>query len=220
MDITQILSQAGISSVDIGKPTVEARGFSRDQPKLIKELIFGPSGAGKTLHLLGALLNGEKVFVIASDLGGEGLAAVTTELDRMGRPEVYEQQLTCVETLDYLEAIKILRHPEVYPQWGPATVACLDGYSGIHMVGVDEYRSPPETVDAKPKAESASWDYWRDVKKASTWLLNRFLLAAKDKHRIVTCLQSTEDKEFSGKKMQGPLVQGSARDLIAPAFDL
>src|SRR5689334_7362646 len=51
----------------------------------VKLLLFGPIASGKTFLIVGLLLEGERVFVVSSDFGGDGLITVKNELRRIGR---------------------------------------------------------------------------------------------------------------------------------------
>src|SRR5512139_1676099 len=66
---------------------VRVRTLGED-PRAFKAMLYGRGGTGKTYAMVPLLLDGLKIFVLTTDIGGDGLATVEAELRYMGRTDL------------------------------------------------------------------------------------------------------------------------------------
>ncbi len=209
----------------------EATGF--------KGLLFGPTGSGKTYAIVGLLLHGFKVFVISTDLGGEGLASVELALLDMGRADLLENCIGVVLS-NYNEVTGFLNNPaSIYPEIYTDGIDWLvwDGFTGFQQNVLGDYigdmtpeRSGGKDIsDARESGLQFEQQDWGMVRNGTTRNLDKFLKLNNLKsgqvwHKLVTCLEELKPvKSASGTTYQEtrePMLQGSAKKLILPAFDL
>ncbi len=198
------------------------RGFSLNQKGLSAAPslgLFGRGGTGKTLALVGPLLAGEKLVGASSDFGGDGLDTVIGHMQHLGKGELLENLLN-VNLTDWNDIAAFARDPRPFfsdfdlDAWGP-TVVFLEGYSSAQLISLEE-----ELVkDDMGLPEQRDWN---KVKRNTLRVLVRLKdlqIGDKPQAKIVTFLENTKEDDQS-KVVTGPLIQGAARDLMMPAFDL
>jgi hypothetical protein len=223
-----------------GMPTLKrpVAGFKKlsDQgARWIKILSFGHSGTGKTFFIIGLLLAGEKVLVIGTDLGGSGLAAVYNYL-RDNNLMHLADNLYFKDFMEYEELEEFTKKPEKqFPEIYDVgiTWAVWDGFSGFQQVGLQEYvlgfQSQTDEAKVSDGREAGMWaerQDWGMIRTGTVRPLNRFLNMHNRKdgtawHKYVTALENKPKEDALSKQTyRGPLVQGSASSLMAPAFDV
>ena len=228
-----------------GKKTLQlprgpkVRKLSEEEATYFKGLFFGPSGSGKTFTLVGLLLHGFKIFVISTDIGGEGLSTVTHELRSLGREDLLDNVLTVILS-DYKQVVSFLNDPtSIFPEIYDEGIDFLvwDGFSGFqHNLLSDEIgnmtperAAGKEVSDARDSGLFFEQQDWNMVKNGTIRNLDKFLKLHNRKtgqvwHKIVTCLEEMKASRGSNGvtyvETRECMLQGSAKKLILPAFDL
>ncbi len=214
------------------KPLPKAYSLLEDASTPIKMLIYGFTGGGKTFFVVGLLLAGEKVFVLSTDFGANGLVTVKNELRRRGRLDLLSN-LRVLDLGDYEHIIKFLEEPGVFVtdlnDYDP-TVFVWEGFSSFNIDILDEY-----ILTKAPGAEGAgelrhagfthTKQDWQGMKRGTGRAVRKFLNFSlpngKPIHKIMTALESTPQNDaFTNKTARGALVHGSGRDLMGPGFDV
>src|SRR6185436_20400687 len=218
--------------------------LSDEEATVFKGLLFGPPETGKTRSFLGLLLQGFKIFVISTDMGGEGMSTVKIALRKLGRLDLLEN-LTIVVLNDFDTVKAFLDNPEsVYPPIYDEDFDILgwDGFSTFQGINISEkvgddikpqVKGDKELSDGREAGVVFEIMDWGAVKNMTLRALDNFLKIHNKKtgkifHKIVTCLEG-KNAVRSGDGFNGttayidngkPLIQGAAINFMTPAFDL
>lgn len=209
------------------------------EPRSFKVMLYGRGGSGKTYALIPLLLDGVKLFVVHTDIGGDGLATVEAGLRYLGREDLLENVVYV--TLPNYEAMEtFLKDPvKVFPsiyEWNPDFIV-WEGFSNYQANHVLTYVETDPTVLDRD-GNIITLKYWGAVKLVTGRNFNRFFNLHNRKtgaiwHKLVTCLE--DDKADSSKMaaitdplermkisrdVKAPMVQGAAANLMIPAFDV
>lgn len=181
--------------------------------------VFGQGGTGKTLTLAGALLAGERCVGASSDFGSDGLETIVGYLESRGKGELLENLLN-VTLPDWDDLAKFAMNPQDFFDQDLAafapTVQYLEGYSSAQLIGLEEKL----VVDDMGLPEQRDWN---KVKRNTLRILVRFLgnqIGDTPQAKLVTFLENVKEDEQTNKTVIGPLIQGAARNLMMPAFDI
>lgn len=226
------------------KKTLKASSLQDQGAAWYKILAYSESGAGKTLAIVGFLKAGLRVFVFSTDIGGNGLSSVREQL-KLEKLEHLMANLQFVEVSDYETSTMFLDNPDIIEievsdtsgvrtmslrDWNPDLIA-WDGFSNWqenHLCGyildMDPLGGDKSSELRKEGLVGELMDYnavRRGTLKAIDKFLNLHGKEGKVWHKYVTCLTDLKPREDAGgmpKKM--PLLVGSARTYMGPAFDL
>jgi hypothetical protein len=218
------------------KKTLQASSLSDAAAAWYKILAYSESGAGKTLAIVGFLRAGLKVFVFSTDIGGNGLSSVREAL-KAQQLEHLMANVVYVEVSDYETSVMFLDNPDIIEvggvnlrAWNPDIIV-WDGFSNWqenHLCGyildMDPLGGDKSSELRKEGLVGELMDYnavRRGTLKAIDKFLNLHGADGKVWHKYVTCLTDLKAREDAGgtpKKM--PLLVGSARTYMGPAFDL
>lgn len=205
------------------RPKPQATKLSEDS--LSKTAVFGPIASGKSMFLLGALLAGERLIGMSTDFGGNGLLSVVNALKDVGRSELLGNLLN-VDVSEYQDAIGVLTTPEDYfpglAEFDP-TVFFWEGFSTFNNDLLDE--ETEVNKDMHGLGEGDKYAHWYDVKRATLRAMRKFfgfrLPSGKRLHKIMTFVEAKADvNDLTGQTEKAPMIQGSAKDLIAGGFDV
>jgi len=196
-----------------------------------KLLLYGHSGSGKTFFLVGVLLAGERILVLSTDFGGNGLLTVVNELKRIGR----------LDLLDNLRALDLAEYEDIRDFFDDSvsfvpdlmtfnpTVLVWEGFSYFNIGILDEY-----ILSKAPGAEGAgelrhegfthTKQDWQGMKRGTVRLLGKFMAWTLPNggkvHKILTCLEAQpEIDDLTQKSLRSVLVHGTGKALIGPPFD-
>ncbi len=228
---------------------LKPKKLSDDEATVYKILGYGPTESGKTRMLLGLLLHGFKIFVISTDMGGDGLSTVKIALKKLKREDLMEN-LTGVVLNDYDLVKSFCDEPaDVFPEIYDEDFDFLvwDGFSTFQGVNVSEKVGedikPPEKIDkfgdtkelSQGREAGVTFEImdWGAVKNMTLRNLDNFLKLNNKKtgkvwHKLLTCLEG-KNAVRSGDGFNGttsyedngkPLIQGAAINFITPAFDI
>ncbi len=233
------INKAGKKTLTLPKgPRVKR--LSNDEATTFKALLFGPTGSGKTYTLVGLLLLGFVVFVVSTDIGGEGLSTVKLALKKLGRADLLDNCISVVLST-YGEVETFLSNPAaIYPEIYDVDIDFLvwDGFSGFqqNLLSDEIGQMTPargengkEVSDARESGLQFELQDWGMVKTGTVRNLDKFLKLHNVKngriwHKLVTCLEGLKSVKTSDgtsyKETREPMLQGSANKLIGPAFDL
>ncbi len=245
--ITQVTKEEfvkGSNNKVLASPrTPRAKKLSDRESRAYKILLFGKQGSGKTLSIVGLLLHGFKVFVISTDMGGDGLETVEMELGRLGRLELFDNVIH-VTLPTYDNVMNFLDNPQsVYPEIYTEGIDWLfwDGFSGYQQINLAEEigsmtpakSGDKEVSDARESGLQFEMQDWGMVRNGTIRPLSKFIalnnaVTGQVWHKIVTCLEGTRVvRSGSGINIttsyvdtKEPLIQGAACKLLGPAFDL
>jgi hypothetical protein len=236
---------AGANPLAKTKKTLKAASLGDPEAIWFKILGYGDSGVGKTLAIIGFLLAGLKVFVLSTDIGGNGLSSIRTALKDMGREDLMSN-LVFVEVADYKTTQEFLVNPDIVMvevadekglrevslnEWNPDMLV-WEGFSNwqenhlcSYVLGMDAISS--KASEMRQEGLLPELQDYNAIRRGTLSTLDRFLnLRAKNGkvwHKYVTCLEDNKAKEdpLSGNKAKKmPLLVGSARTYMGPAFDL
>lgn len=226
--------------VDLKKKRPQAKKLSDPSGRFIKIGLYGGSGSGKTYGLVDLICKyDQKLFVLSTDFGGDGLSTVVAELKERGLGHLADTNVTGVTLSSYEEVIEFTEKPELYC----ADIYDLgidflvwDGFSGFQQYQVSEYVDTLGTIyDSQGNLNTQK--YWGEIKAASSRPFNRFMYMHNKKdgklwHKYLTMLVDDKAKEEAlaattnpadrakvPKDQKAPFVQGGAAKLIEPAFD-
>jgi hypothetical protein len=220
------------ASVASKRPRPQAFKLSADDADPVKLMLFGPIASGKTFFIVGLLLEGERVFVVSTDFGGNGLITVKNELRRLGRLDLLPN-IQGVDPAQYEDLADFWEKPlEFAPEiltFDP-TVIMWEGISAFNIDMLDEY-----ILTMAPGAEKSgelrhagfthTQQDWQGMKRGTMRQLRNFIAFTlpngKRLHKIATAHESkSQNNELTNKTEKGPLIQGSARDLATGGFDV
>lgn len=214
------------------RPRPQAYVLSETESTPVKLLLYGHTGSGKTFFIVGLLAAGERVFVLSSDFGSNGLVTVKNELKRQGKLELLKN-LRVLDVADYQDVIDFFESPEEFAPDLTAfdpTVLVWEGFSSFNIDILDEY-----ILSMAPGAENAGemrhegWTHtkqdWQGMKRGTVRALRKFLAftlpSGKPLAKLLTCLEAQPDvNDLTAKTERSVLVHGSAKSLIGPAFDV
>lgn len=223
--------------------------FLGEEDPSVKIALFGPPGSGKTRVIVDLLLLGERLFVVSSDPGGNGLATVRNELKRLKRLDLLKN-IFYVDVTEFVPMVALWNDP--YKHYGDAlkkldpTIAMWEGFSSFQVQSIDEYVMPDQL--RPEKGGDDKYDYWDKVRRASMRVHGKFLAArgrvvvdgkyvteVDDEtgesyyvtypwHHILTCHEQEAQDANSQQKRKAspdrPWVQGQASKMIEAAYDL
>jgi hypothetical protein len=195
---------------------------------------FGPPGSGKTFFLLGPLLAGERVFVITTDFGGNGLRTIKEELRRRGKPELLDN-LANIDISDWksLESVLdgindvMIGGEKTLWQWRP-TMFVLEGMSNAQMNHLDDYVLGFDGGTKASEARAAGIDAderdWGRVRREMVKKVNTFLFTHNPDgtfvHKVITFYEGEPKEDKITKEIKpNVLLQGGIRSFIGGAFD-
>lgn len=205
----------------------------------INVLIFGNWGSGKTYTIRGLLELGLKVLYVNTDFGAGGLRAITIPLRQEGKEHLLEN-LRHIPTFDLLDDFSAFMakpeqiFPEIY-EWDP-DVIFWDGLHGFQQILIAQEITGLDTKDGTRDIRddySVDGKEWQLVRNATINGVHSFLKlnnrrTGKVWHHIVTCQEDIRNAKNEigsavnhvGVEQKVPLIQGSAQQIIAGAFDL
>jgi hypothetical protein len=219
----------------------QVKKLSDSSGRYVKLCLYGDYGTGKTYSICDLVeLFGQKILVLTTDIGGDGLGTVVAELRRRGRVDLLDTHVFHVTLDTYEQFVEFIEDPTKYfPEIYDVGIDMLvwDGFSGFQQSQIVDYvESLPEVYDQQGNVITLK--YWGAIKSCTLKNLNRFLYLQDKKngklwHKLVTCLVNDVGKEEDlaaasnekerlkvRKDVKAPLVQGSAAKLIGPAFDV
>jgi hypothetical protein len=211
-----------------------------------KVMIYAHSGCGKTYFIIGLLLYGERVFVLSTDFGSNGLATVKNALKKMARfyDPATEQwtaagneilsRVRAIDLATYRDIVDFLDNPvEFVPdldEWAP-TVFMWEGFTTFNVDILDEH-----ILSFAPGAENAgdlryegfthTKQDWQGMKRGTVRPVRKFMALTlpngKPMAKILTALESggAEINSLTQKAEKTALVHGTGRALMGPAFDV
>jgi hypothetical protein len=219
------------ATVERVKPTPYSLADDSSAPP--KLALYSHTGQGKTFMLNGMVQNGERVCVMSTDFGTNGLASVKNELKRLGKTDLLGN-IRGIDLNDYEDIESFWLNPQEFmpdlAEFRP-TVMCWDGFSSFNVDIVDEY-----VLKHAPGAENAgelrysglthTQQDWAGTKRGTVRTLRKFLgcqiPGVPPMAKYLTCLEAAKADldQLTGKPQKHPLIQGSARGLFGPAFDI
>lgn len=84
-----------------------------------KILLFGPSASGKTFGLVDLIAHGERLLVISTEQGGNGLDTVRNELARRGTPELFEERVRILDPKTHEQTQRLFSKTKVDGKYQP-----------------------------------------------------------------------------------------------------
>lgn len=170
-----------------------------------KILLFGDYGSGKTFAIVGLLLEGLTVLVITTDIGGDGLASVRAELNRIGRQDLKKKIISIVlET--HNDVVGFFKDPDSYWSDGVGGVDSIwdagidlvffDGFTGYQMLQLYDDIEATDTGILNNDGSVDTQRFWGSMKRETGRALNRFLGFHNRKtgqkfHKMMTCLDTS-----------------------------
>jgi len=229
MSVLDELKQRAKQKASAAKPTV--RRLDPKQVLPVKLAIYGHTGTGKTYFLRGPLEHGEKVFVISTDFGSNGLLTLQNYYTFKDPSKAYVlENLAFVEFSSYEEVEKFLESPAPYFEDFLPTVVVWEGFSTFNVDMLDEYilkipSSIEKVGEMRHLGLQSTQQDWYAVKRGTVRALRKFLALANPDgsvpDKILTSLESTPEVDPLTRKVERSfLVHGSGRALIGPAFDV
>ncbi len=213
------------------KARPQAYKLHADQSDPLKLMIYGHSGTGKTFFLIGPLLCGERLLVLSSDFGSNGLQTVKAELQKRGKLELLNNMMV-VDLSNYEDILEFLENPIAFvpdlEKFDP-TLLSWEGFSSFNVDILDEY-----ILGFAPGAENAgelryagmthTQQDWQGMKRGTVRAIRKFMAFTmpngKRLHKILTCLESRpETNKITQETQKGALIHGTGKDLLGPAFD-
>lgn len=227
---------SGPAVITIPKPRMKMGNDSSNS--FLKLMLFGPNGSGKT-YLIYYLLNmGYKVFVINTDMGGDGLNSVKIPLRLEGKEELLNN-LFCLDLESYDDVDSFLDNPtEFVPEIYDLGIDVMfwDGFSFFQQVHLSEKvyenaTSAPVKDNKGPSTaartsglqfEQLDWGQIRNgtIRPLSAYLNLHDIKNNKLWHKVVTCAESVRTSQEGTRETKTPLLQGAAGILVGHAFDL
>jgi hypothetical protein len=209
-----------------------ASGSKRPKPQayklkgdddMTKSLVFGPLGSGKTFFALGPLLCGERLLVLSTDFGGNGLITLANRLKKLGKVELLDNILN-LDVAEYEDVIAFYEDPLSYVPDLMAfkpTVHLWEGFSTFNNDLLDEYSDKNDEF----RDVTEGFAHWYDIKRATLRALRKFFgFTLPDGTRIHKIMTSLEGKaqinKMTNESEKAPLVQTGARDFVGGGFDV
>lgn len=225
----------------INAPRAKAKHFDEVDPEMyLKLLFFGNPGTGKTYVVKALLELGFKVFVVTTDVGGDGLNAVIIPMRAAGTWNKFKHNLRSIELSGYETVKEFFTAPDVYEpdiyDWDPDFVF-WDGLSGWQQIDVSTYvgdmtperKGDKAISDARESGlqfEQADWGQVRNatVRGADDFCSMRNKKTGRMWNKIATSHEAVRSKGAAAgggfKEGLEPLLQGAGGRIIQGAFDL
>lgn len=198
----------------------------------VKLMLFGHLASGKTYFIIGLLLSGERVYVLSSDFGGNGLLTVKNALKSIGRLDLLKN-IRGLDVSTYDDVIDFLENPVAFDaeieKFDP-TAFMWEGFSSFNIDILDEYilsmaPGANNAGDLRHAGFTHTQQDWQGMKRGTLRALRKALAfslpSGKRIHKIVTAHQSKPtNNELTNQTERGPLIQSSARDLAGGGFDV
>jgi hypothetical protein len=189
----------------------------------LKLLLFGPWGTGKTYTITGLLRLGYTVYVLCTDLGGEGLHSVRAALTASGEGHLLDR-LYYIELQGFQDVYDFLQAPERYDPdiftRAEDVVLFWDGFSNFQAQDVMAYVGEEATStiqgasDLRQEGFQLEMKDWNAVRNATLRALHLFFGLrgpARAWHKIVTCQEAVRQKQRPGAKPTDPAVMVDER---------
>lgn len=222
-------AQTTAESIVTGRAKMPAGAFLDEADPYKKLALFGPPGSGKTLSFVDLLEAGERLFILSTDPGGNGLETVRNELKRRDREDL-KKQIFYVDLFNYPDVLALWSDPykyfdEALTKLDP-TIAVWEGFSAFQVHLVDEYIMPDEL---RPEKELGldPFVYWDKVRRATQRVHGKFLATHGREHgwhHILTCHESDpQDEDLKQKKAakkRRAWIVGQSAKLVEAAYDL
>lgn len=229
-----------------GKPKPAAYSLDDDTAAPPKLMIYAHSGCGKTYFIVGLLLEGERVFVLSTDFGSNGLATVKNALRKMPQyfnVETDEWTPAGKEILSRVRAIDLSTYPQVVDfidnpldfapdldTWAP-TVMMWEGFTTFNVDILDEHilsfaPGAENSGDLRYEGFTHTKQDWQGMKRGTVRPVRKFMALTlpngKPMAKILTTLESggAELNTLTQKVEKTALVHGTGRALMGPAFDV
>lgn len=213
------------SAVHIKSPRVVCRGLDEDEASVVKLMLYGGQGTGKTYAICALLELGYKILILSTDFGGDGTNTVKLEMKRRGKKELLANAR--LVTADGYNAVRdFIDKPEKYVEglWTEFVPDILfwDGFSGFQQLDIAEHiEDSGKGDDSDLKFEQSQWGM---VRNATIRTVDDFLDIrapnGDNPHKVVTCLEKIQVKEGRVEDQLSPLLQGAGGVLMGAAFDL
>ena len=226
-------------------PQVKVHKLSDYADRCVKILVFGESGSGKTMGLVGLLRAGLKILIISTDVGGDGLATVYAELKRSGEEKLLENAYVISGLITYDDVYSFLSDPkEVWPEIYDMDIDMVawDGFSGFQLVQLQDHigedlapedSNTRKVSDVRKEGLKLEQQDWGAIKNATVKALTKFLnlnnpVTGKVWHKYMTCLEAEKERLLQVNDGDKPryeekktlLIQGAAKKLVEAAFDI
>jgi AAA domain len=191
----------------------------------VKVMLFGGLGTGKTKFLEGPIESGERLLVMSTDFGNNGLLTVKNSLRRKGKANLLETNLLNIDLGEYKDVIGFLDNPlEYIPDlhlFDPTGLA-WDGFSTFNSDYLDEYS---EKENEFRSLGDDKFGHWYDVKRATLRVLRKFFQFVhpdgRNLYKIMTTIEAKPDvNEYTQVTERAPLIQGGAKEFTGGGFDL
>lgn len=208
--------------------------------RVLKLMLFGASGTGKTYGIRELLERGFKIVYITSDIGGDGLLSVEIPLIRTKQAQLLAN-LAIVEIKGNDEMQSFLKEPaaffpEIY-EFDP-DLLFWDGFSGWQQIDLmeavgDDISATAGTNkvvgDMRSAGNKLEMQDWGTVRQATVKAIDAFCGLHNKKtgklwHKIVTCLESIKSKPAGNgstlTETKEPFLSGAGGKFVCAAFDL
>lgn len=208
--------------------------------RILKLMLFGSTGTGKTYGIKDLLMRGFKVLYLTSDIGGDGLLSVELPLIRAGKTELLNN-LAIVEVKGNDEMQEFLKEPAAFfPQiydFDP-DILFWDGFSGWQQIDLmeavgDDIAATAGTNkvigDMRSAGNKLEMQDWGTVRQATVKAVDAFCGLNNKKtgklwHKILTCLESIKSKPSGQSSVltesKEPFLTGAGGKFVCAAFDL
>jgi hypothetical protein len=204
------------------KPKPQAYKLKGDDEP-VKSLVYGPLASGKTFFGIGPLLCGERLLVLSTDFGNNGLITIVNRLKKLGRPDLIDNILN-LDVSEYEDVIAFYEDPLSYVPDLMAfkpTVHLWEGFSTFNNDLLDEYSDKNDEF----RDVTEGFAHWYDIKRATMRALRKFfgftLPDGTRMHKIMTSLEGkAQVNKMTNETEKAPLVQTGARDFVGGGFDV
>jgi len=208
----------------IKSPRVKVSTLSDIEDRILKMMLYGGQGTGKTFVICALLELGYKILILTTDFGGDGLNTVRLEMKRWKKKHLLKNTRV-VEATGYDAIRDFIDNPTTYVEglWTEFVPDLIfwDGFSAFQQVDIAEHVSDSgKGDDSDLKFEMSQWGM---VRNATIRTVNDFLnMGSGDHkpHKIVTCLEEVKVKEGTQEDKLAPLMQGAGKILAGAGFDL
>jgi hypothetical protein len=229
-----------------GKAKPKVYSLVDDDAAPPKVMIYAHSGCGKTYFIIGLLLFGERVFVLSTDFGSNGLATVKNAFRKMPRffdPATETWTDAGKEILSRVRAIDLSTYPQVIDfidgpldmipdldVWSP-TVMMWEGFTTFNVDILDEHilsfaPGAENSGDLRYEGFTHTKQDWQGMKRGTVRPVRKFMALTlpngKPMAKILTTLESggAEMNALTQKVEKTALIHGTGRSLMGPAFDV
>lgn len=225
VSVADKLKAAKVRAEGTVAPRVRPQAAKLADDSLTKTGIFGPLASGKSMFLLGPLLNGERLIGMSTDFGGNGLLSVRNALREMGREDLFGNLMN-VDIATYQDAIELLEQPALYfpdlEAFDP-TVFFWEGFSTFNVDLLDEETEQNKSMTGANEGDR--YAHWGDIKRGTTRAMRKFfgmrLPNGKRLHKIMTFVEAKADvNKLTNETEKAPMIQGSAKELVTGGFDI